>query len=310
MKRSIKSTLAAATLALTASSTLTADACDRGGRISIGRSYGYSSPRPTYPQYARPTYSQPAYGQPTYSQPQPVYGQTQPRYSQPAVAPRPVSSIGRPLSQPVPQRQVPQQVTPQRVAPQPVASQGVARRPIASQGVNQARVNPAPASQTAAPARPPAARQQAAPQSAPQATPQSNAANSALQLLASMNTPAMTQPTSPAPTTAAQDTNQIPQFSTPTDPAAGIHVGTWKVALPGNQSVQLTLNDDRSFSWTATKQGRSSSFDGQYRLESGRLTLVRSSDLQQMAGSWTGQEAKFTFKLDGATTSGLAFTLG
>ena len=77
--------------------------------------------------------------------------------------------------------------------------------------------------------------------------------------------------------------------------------------LPGNQSVELSLNENGTFRWTATKQGKSSAFEGQYRLETGRLTLVRSTDLQQMAGSWTANGEKFTFKLDGTKAGGLAF---
>ena len=107
---------------------------------------------------------------------------------------------------------------------------------------------------------------------------------------------------SPAATVA-----EVPQFTAAASPAAGAHVGTWAVSLPGNQTIVLALSDDKSFNWNATKDGKSSSFQGQYRLEGNRLTLVRSNDLQQMAGSWTGADASFTFKLDGATTSGLAF---
>ena len=104
-------------------------------------------------------------------------------------------------------------------------------------------------------------------------------------------------------------TNAIPEFTAaPASSApAAVHVGSWTVTLPGNQSVALELNQDGRFSWTATKDGKSSSFEGQYRLENDRLTLVRSSDLQQMSGSWTGQDTNFTFKLDGATTGGLSF---
>ena len=69
----------------------------------------------------------------------------------------------------------------------------------------------------------------------------------------------------------------------------------------------MKLNSDGNFTWTATKDGKSSNFQGQFRLESGQLTLVRSSDLQQMTGSWAGAENQFTFKLDGATSGGLAF---
>ncbi len=79
------------------------------------------------------------------------------------------------------------------------------------------------------------------------------------------------------------------------------------MSLPGNQSVELTLNSDSSFIWTASKDGKSNSFQGQFRLEGNRLTLVRSNDLQQMTGNWSGADNQFTFKLDGATTGGLAF---
>lgn len=107
-----------------------------------------------------------------------------------------------------------------------------------------------------------------------------------------------------APTATAAE---VPEFTAAASPMAGAHVGTWAVSLPGNQTIVLALNNDNSFSWNASKDGKQSSFQGQYRLEGSRLTLVRSNDLQQMAGSWNGSDANFTFKLDGATTSGLAF---
>ena len=132
--------------------------------------------------------------------------------------------------------------------------------------------------------------------------PPANAANtneaSALQMLASMSN---------NNTSATESTSQIPEFTAASSATTNSNAGTWKVNLPGNQSVELVLNDDSSFRWTATKEGKSSSFQGQFRLENGRLTLVRSNDLQQMTGSWSGQGENFTFKLDGATTGGLAF---
>ena len=109
-----------------------------------------------------------------------------------------------------------------------------------------------------------------------------------------------------APSPAAT-ASEVPEFTAAASPTTGTHVGTWAVSLPGNQQIVLALSDDNSFSWSATKDGKSSSFQGQYRLEGNRLTLVRSNVLQQMAGSWTGADANFSFKLDGATTSGLAF---
>ena len=308
MKSSIKKTVAAAALALTAGSTMTADACDRGGRFSIGRGYSYSAPRPTYRSYA-PTYSQPTYPQ-SYSQPQHSYSQPVP-FSRP-VAPQHVSPQPT-FGQPAP-AQVSRPVTPRPVTPQPVTQQRVVAQPQAApQRVTQAAPPSGTQSMTQrATVRPVSATRPVTSQPATQP----NAAASALQLLASINTPT-TRPANPQPATsvpastprpaASQPSNQIPEFTAPNATVEG-HVGTWNVQLPGNQSVELTLNNDRSFTWTATKQGKASSFTGQYRLESGRLTLVRSTDLQQMAGSWTGQDANFTFKLDGATNSGLTFT--
>lgn len=126
---------------------------------------------------------------------------------------------------------------------------------------------------------------------------------SALQLLASISDGQQQAGNSDSSTE-----SQIPQFSPASPAPAAGHVGKWSVQLPGNQTVELVLNADGSFQWTATKNGNSSRFQGQYRLESNRLTLVRSNDLQQMAGSWTGIGANFTFKLDGASNGGLNFT--
>ncbi len=82
---------------------------------------------------------------------------------------------------------------------------------------------------------------------------------------------------------------------------------TGELACLAIKSLPIALNADNSFQWHAVKEGKASSFQGQYRMEAGRLTLVRSNDLQQMAGSWSGEGANFTFKIDGATNSGLAF---
>ena len=140
--------------------------------------------------------------------------------------------------------------------------------------------------------------QPTAPATSQTPTTPTNTEASALQLLQSLDK-------SPAKTT--EPTPEIPQFSSANKTTSGTHVGTWKVSLPGNQSVELSLKEDGSFRWTASRNGNASTFSGQYRLESGRLTLVRSTDLQQMAGSWTANGQNFTFKLDGAKTGGLAF---
>ncbi len=84
--------------------------------------------------------------------------------------------------------------------------------------------------------------------------------------------------------------------------------GAWQVSLPGNQTIQLVLNDDSSFVWTASKDGKSSSFEGRYVLENGRLTLVRANDQQQMSGSWNQTDRGASFKLDGTNSSALEFS--
>jgi hypothetical protein len=190
---------------------------------------------------------------------------------------------------------------PSHVAPaQPVYAQPVYSQPtlpnaappaIGQQPIQQPAQAPSTSSQ------PQSLAQQVPGKSGPAATPQSNEA-SALQLLASIA--GEEESTSSA-------TTSIPEFTPASTPTASPHTGSWKVSLPGNQQVELALNANGSFRWTATRDGKSTSFEGQYRLESGRLTLVRSGDLQQMAGTWTGQGSNFTFKLDGATNSGLAF---
>jgi hypothetical protein len=128
---------------------------------------------------------------------------------------------------------------------------------------------------------------------------------SALQALAAIGkeaAPAANQATSndaPAAT--------IPEFTAASPNATDSHLGAWRVSLPGNQSVELNLDADGKFVWKATKSGSTSQFNGQYRLADGKLTLVRSADLQQMTGSWTAQKTGFTFKLDGSKTGGLNF---
>lgn len=197
---------------------------------------------------------------------------------------------------------------PRYVQPQPVYSQPVQPQPVfASQPApvvrQQPTIQPSPVVRSTRPAVAPANVAPAVqrPLASTTARP-ANAANtneaSALQMLASISN---------NDASAAESTTQIPEFTAASPETTNPHTGTWKVNLPGNQSVELLLNDDSSFHWTATKDGKSSSFQGQFRLEKGRLTLVRSNDLQQMTGTWSGQGTNFTFKLDGATTSGLAF---
>ncbi|NNE01258.1 MAG: hypothetical protein HKN47_28425, partial [Pirellulaceae bacterium] len=256
----------------------------------------YSQPnyaRPAYSQPTYPSYSQPNYGHTTYSQP--TY--SQPTYTRPATASFQGTSVATSSSfapAPTPTTQRPATLRP--AAPRPAVQQP-AQRPANTAPVNS-QVQSQGVPQT------PAA-------TAPVKNPVNNASaeSNALQMLASIaaapsTTPTAAQNTPPA-TTPAQPT--IPEFTAASTQSVGAHVGTWRVSLPGNQSVQLTLDAAGSFVWTASKNGKSSKFNGQYRLNNGRLTLVRAADLQQMAGTWSGKDSAFTFKLDGAKNGGLNF---
>jgi uncharacterized protein (TIGR03066 family) len=86
-------------------------------------------------------------------------------------------------------------------------------------------------------------------------------------------------------------------------------VGVWTAKLANGARVQLSLQADGKFSWTATNQsGRQSTFSGSYSIGGGNLTLTRSTDNQKLAGTMTqsGTNA-FNFKLAGAKDSGLNF---
>lgn len=283
MKRHIKTlVLTAASIAVTTTAAMPAQAC--GGRS--GRSYVSVSRYPVVrqPVYVRPVQSAcgtPRVVQPPVHMPQPVQ--------------QPIQPVQRPL-QPVQQ------------PIQPVG--GINRQPVRSVAtVNQ--VNPAaattPAATTAAP-QVSTPVQAVTPAGNASATNTPTAEASALQMLAAMSaSQAAPAQAAAAAQPAQQAAPQIPQFTAANQQPAANHVGTWKANLGNNQAVELTLKANGSFVWTAVRSGKSSTFEGQFRLESGRLTLVRSNDLQQMAGSWSGAGNQFTFKLGGATTGSLAF---
>ena len=302
MKRQIKNlVLTAASIAVTVGGTVPAQAC--GGRG--GRSYGSVS-RGHYPVARQPVYLPPS--QPVCAEPRVL--QTPPHFPQPIQQVQPAGGLNG--QQPV------QQV-------QPAGGRNVRQsvqqlQPAGGLNVRQAAAStPVPVNQANPAAAAPRTVNGQLPSSGTQGQPASSAANpsggnsqtaeaSALQMLVSISTRRATPAQTSVPVrTTSQTATQIPQFSAAAQQPAASHIGTWKANLPANQSVQLTLNADGSFVWTAIRSGKSSTFQGQFRLESGRLTLVRSNDLQQMAGSWSGAENQFTFKLNGATTGGLAF---
>ena len=304
MKRHIKTAVTVATLAWTASSTLSADACDRGGQTNIDRSKPHRILHlalPLPPLEPPGLFAARLLATPARLLATPARLLTTPARLLTTPA-RLLTAAALCLPDPsVVHRIVGRSHQPRMVNPAtggmgltsqgvPAASTSGSPSVLPTQGVGR----PQPNGQTS-----PTARSANTP-STPDSDAGGQAEASALKLLASINDPGSDAP--------EQTAAQIPEFSTPASSATDSHVGNWRVTLPGNQSVELVLNSDNSFQWTATKGGKSSSFQGQYRLEDGRLTLVRSRDLQQMAGSWTGQDSGFTFKLDGAKAAGLSFS--
>ncbi len=285
-------------------------------------------PAPTYPRSlpASPIYTPPVHSQPSY--PREVYSQS----NSPSVVYSNNSNVqqGNPVQQnSFPQQGMPQQPnTMQQGGTIQQGQQGVAQGGMQSQGnmgpsqgsmaaPTQQQVAPQTGVANAQPQQPMTGAPQGGPTvgqpnaGAPAASGAPQAELSALQMLASLNgdaTGAAMAEVAPQAAVEALAVGAESMSPNPSIPSNAIHVGTWRVALPGNQNISLALNPDHSFQWNAVKDGKSSSFQGQYRMEAGRLTLVRSNDLQQMAGNWSGEGANFTFKLDGATTSGLAFS--
>ena len=272
MKRRFKlAAVTALTVSMTAFSTVPVEACNRGGGGSR-RAFRAHTPFATSHRAYQPRYQQQAYrAQPAYRHAQPVIAQPQP--------------VVR--TQPVVQTQPAVQQVVQAPATTAQTQQAVQAAPVQQTAGQPTSVQPTSVQRTATPQT----------TTTQPATQSGSSEATALQLLESLSDD----------TNNTESNSQIPEFGAASPNPAGNHVGTWKVNLPGNQSVELSLNENGTFRWTATKNGKSSAFEGQYRLETGRLTLVRSTDLQQMTGSWTANGEKFTFKLDGAKAGGLAF---
>lgn len=311
--------LAASVISTVAGTAVEAQACGGARRSGVSRIVSQIHSSRTTNRYPSST--------PHYSSIQPTYRQAPVYHNAPiSVQPSPVASqsfAGQPVSrQPVsgqqfaPQQQVSQQSLSQQPAPNNFAGQQV-------QGSQAAPTRQAPVKQQAPVQQ--QAQTQPATQAAPATQPAASAEASALAMLASINQRAAkpTQATAPtqtatsAPAAApqpAEASSQIPTFGSAT-PASSVsspaqpHVGSWNVSLPGEQSVSLELNSDGSFVWVASKSGKTSQFAGQYRLDGGSLTLVRSQDLQKMEGTWTAsQNGGFVFRVGGGTNGGLNFT--
>jgi hypothetical protein len=87
------------------------------------------------------------------------------------------------------------------------------------------------------------------------------------------------------------------------------NVGTFVATLSNGAVVRLNLQANGAFVWLADSNGRQSTFQGTFNMNGQSLTLTRSNDGQQLAGSLTVTGAdSFTFKLNGTQDAGLAFT--
>ena len=296
MKRSSKKLLLLAATLATSFNSLAA--LEAGCHGSSGRRV-YSS----HNYVSRPAYSQPHYSHEVTSYPQPVYVHPQPEvvYESSPYTTSPVNSSpfgvqiqqGSPggatpvsLSQQVQlsPNGLPQQSFPQQSLPQQPGLQQVAPQQLGNAGV--------PANVTGA--QSPVA-QGTSPTTSTEAT--SAAELSALQALGGFAPPQ------------AEITGAAPQAQT-VPAATPAHVGTWSASMSNGARVQLTLNPDGSFSWSAINSaGNASTFQGSYQFDGATLTLSRSNDNQKLAGALNFTSAgTFNFKLSDAQAGNLAFT--
>lgn len=282
-----------------------AQAC--GGRGGSGgyRQHRVSYARPIYPQqHPQPFVQQrPWVGPPATIHPQMVQQQPQQQVltaNGQAHLPPTVRRVGGgPVngSQQVPGQFQQGGVQPQQAVQRPMSGQAVTGQAESSALESLGGMQPQVAQRPAANSlqqQPQQLSQQPAQQ--PQSDPMSEAQQSALQALGGISDEG-----------ASQATTQFTEAAQPA--AAGVHVGRWQATLGNGSIVQLHLQADGSFVWTATTSGKTSSFEGNYSLENGALTLVRSSDNQKLAGSLTPtSNGGVNFKLNGAKDAGLSFS--
>ncbi len=324
----------------------------RSGGGSYGSSHSsshnvYSSHVHSYPVYQQPVYSQPSYpqpvySQPVYSQPQPVYGSSQPVYSQSQPVYNQSQPVyGQPQQQPQygqVQQQVQQGMPTQSGYPtqqtystsgqpiqngamqgntiqmaqagSPLIGQGagssmmggqtqVAGQPQFSQQGNVAQGNPMLQNGSIQNVSMPSGNAGSVQAGAAPVNPSlANAQQSALQALGGF------APPQAAVESSAMSTN-VPGQQNPM-------AGSWTASLPNGARVQLALQADGNFSWTAiNKDGQSSVFQGTYAVENGALSLTRGNDGQKLQGSMTMTGSNtFSFKLAADQSAALEFVRG
>lgn len=291
MKRFTKTlTLALAGLGSISTLALDAEACGPRGRS--GGHYGgqrvvYVQPRPVcyqpkpvvrHPQY--PPMNVQVHGQQVYGQQvvgQQVQGQPV-QAQQPVVAAKPVATVGGVSSVGTSavnalggQPVQTQQVSTRQVQGQPVQTGAVAQQGVATQ---------APAAGAAQP-------QAAAPMSAQQ---------SALDALGGLGGAEQAQPAG-QPVAASASPAVLP-------------VGQFVATMSGGTTVRLSVGADGAFTWTATANGKDSTFQGTFSIQNGSFTLARSNDNQKLEGGFTPTADGFSLKLSGQTDAGLNFVRG
>ena len=101
-----------------------------------------------------------------------------------------------------------------------------------------------------------------------------------------------------------------PPQSAPVQTQTPTHVGNWTATLGNGAHVQLILQADGNFRWSATnKAGIASSFSGRFMVGNGSLTLIRDNDSQRLEGSMTNDsQNNFSFKVAGMNTAAINFT--
>ena len=280
---------------------------------SSGHSYGsshsshqvYSRPIHSVPVYqphvhSQPVYQQPVYSPPTYPQPtcpqsQPLYAQGQPQYGN---AP-PTVTVSSQQSYPI-------NGQPPQAGSMPVNSAGFPGGPVSG----------APVSGSAFPVSAPAQNQ------IPGMQPPANAAYGNGAPISSA--PINAAPVNPAIMNAQQSALQaLGGFAPPdavaaqaaTDPQAAPQMslaGVWTAQLANGSRVQLSLQTDGNFSWTAVnKDGQSSVFQGTYAMQNGSMSLTRGNDGQKLDGTLTLTSANtFRFQLTAAQSASLDFVRG
>ena len=304
---------------------------------NVYSSHVHSSPVYHHPVYSQPSYPQPVYSQPVYSQSQPVHVSTPPIYSQPQQQPQygqvqqglPTQS-GYPTQQTYPTSGQPIQNGSMQgntiqvaQAGSPLNGQGagssmmggqtqVAGQPQLNQQGNVAQGNPMPQngsmhnvsmqqSGNAGTPQTGAAPLNTSPQqnnAAPVNPTPANAQQSALQALGGFAPPQAAAQSSAMSTTVPGQQNPM--------------AGSWTASLPNGARVQLALQADGNFSWTAiNKDGQSSVFQGTYAVENGALSLTRGNDGQKLQGNMTMTESNaFRFKLAADQSAALEFVRG